>query len=251
MGEAVKKDSLFIGFVHGGNVKTPTMDSISSFKYFNDGKNGRHLDIEEGNKHGLYVHLNRNIVTRGFLETGCEWFLSLDTDIDFMHDLAVPYKLIDTARALSKRFVTALYVGDLLTVQTPLGPRLQQSPIWLNEKPNGMYTNVGQLYHDRSQQIGACGMGCALIHRTVFESFPEMDGRILRWFDTEERKIDGKWEFFGEDIVFCDRWRHWCGGEIYGDTRIPVVHIKEQRLSAETLVADAQKYVEPALRLVL
>ena len=236
---------IFIGYCHGGGLDQCMVDSMTRAKAYDNQQ--RKILAAEGNAGGLYITINRNKVTEQFLDSDCEYFWSLDTDMQFQPDTA--YRLVDTFETLRALrgpqigVVSAIYfgyIGETASMMQPI-------PIWFHEHPNGMPYVVQSITGGQLVELKNIGFGCCLIHRDVFEKMDEVygviekDGVLYRndftWFDHdmifdyEEIEYRGhkfrKLLHAGEDITFCQRARK-CGFEIWGNPNIETNHLKKR-----------------------
>src|SRR5260370_31465378 len=195
------------------------MASVINFMSF-DAAN-RQLVLGLGDQPGLYVEENRNKLIRRVLQAPLEYFLSLDTDIIFEPE--VPYALLDKAKEifpvsgnviLSALYFTFLHNGAL-------------KPVWFIKGDHGAVKNIGNFTMGDTVPLQAAGMGCALIHRRVFEAFlkvPEWAKDTWTWFGRDRYGL-GDTGHMGEDVCFCQRARS-LGFETWGLTTAVVKHAK-------------------------
>lgn len=224
---------LALMYVSGGGWRECFGRSLAQFLLV-DAKERQIVDgLAWGN--GLYVDHNRNRAVEMFLSGDAEWALNFDTDISF--DWSVPYRLLDEAHPTLRPIVSALYVGKIVGLDG--GPPVLV-PMFYRRKPSGAYHTVGEL-HNSAQEIDGMGMGCTIIHRSVFEGIPD-NGTSRRWFACEDHQIEGMGttQFVGEDLVFCERAQA-AGFRIYGDSRIQVGHDKSELLTVEDLIRSAKR----------
>jgi GT2 family glycosyltransferase len=174
--------------------------------------------IREANRAGAYVkgwesepYVDpvRNLLVDNFLDTECEWFLSVDTDI------ILPENVI--GRLLARR---EKLIGALVYVNTsPPFPQVYQKIADFGVKGFGTYMVDESWEPGDLVKADATGAGCLLIHRDVFESIPGKPP--FRWFHHEE---EGE-QMFGEDFTFCRRARA-AGHQLWIDTGVKAGHIK-------------------------
>ena len=244
--------NIFIGYCSGGNIDQCMMDSVTRAKEYDaarahETKRPKILRAE-GHAGGLYITMNRNRVTEQFLESDCEYFWSLDTDMQFQPD--TPYRLLHTAETLRVLFgddcgpiVSAIYFGYIGQTASLMQP----VPIWFDEREDGMPHVVQNVREGYLQELKHIGFGCCLIHRSVFEKMDEhygvveRDGVLFRndftWFDHDPIFCDETVEYrghtfrkmvhSGEDITFCSRARK-LGFQIWGNPNIETNHLKRR-----------------------
>ena len=152
-----------------------------------------------------FLVAGRNDLAREFLKTRSDWLLAVDTDMVLPWDV-VPRLL---AHARPDRIVGGLcYCLD----------RGQELPV--------LFDNTGAriLTWDKGAlvPVGAIGMACALIHRSVFKrlEYPYYRG------DPAGRR--------DQDQLFCDAVRA-AGIEIAVDTSTVIGHIKARTLTGQGL----------------
>jgi len=159
----------------------------------------------------------RTRVARAFLDSNAEWMIGLDSDVGYGPDLL--RWLHKTAEMAEARFVTGVYVvNQEQTADSFGGFIVEPGPAVYLYGDDGF-----EPYRDilgspvRIHEVDACGAGCSLIHRSVFEAVAkEYDGDV--WYDP----IDG---VRAEDLAFCIRVRR-CGIPIYADAWYPLNHLK-------------------------
>lgn len=196
--------------------------------WFHDKRNRGVLLGEEG-FHGLYVEQNRNELVRRFLNAEAEWMLTTDPDHAFQPtDI---YALLDVADPVNKPIVTALYFGYMGETDLP-----EPVPMWFVLE-NRSLVSVPEIVEVQPQRIDACGMGFCLIHRSVFERFPN-EGDEWRWFGRDPIVQNGKTRYMGEDYSFCLRCNN-LGIPIYGHGGVVVDHFKTRKLNLATYMAES------------
>lgn len=232
----MKENSIFIGYCHGANVAHAFMHSIIQFLVY-DSQN-RHLIGGMGAQNGLYIADNREKLARDFLKRDCEWFLSLDTDIQFAVDQ--PYKLLDSADKKARPVVGGLYFTYLWEGKI--------WPVWMNKNKDGLFSAFqGEL--NSLQPVDGLGMGFTLIHRDVVDmirkrNIENPNGWTVFGHDPQVfRNIESRAAWgdeptsVGEDLTFCDRVRA-AGYSTWGNGQVRVKHLKSHYLSDEAYVAQ-------------
>jgi len=171
----------------------------------------------------LYVAENRNDLVKQFLNhpAKSEWLWVLDPDIVFEPDALA--KLLAVAHPDKAQIVAGAYYLN--------SQEAEASITWHADTPDGL-----RLFRrppnmpDRAIVLGSCGMGCTLIHRSVFEKLAELHkDDPWTWFghdllDTREGVIRA-----GEDVTFCLRARA-AGFTVVGHCGVVVEHLKTMRV---------------------
>ncbi len=112
---------------------------------------------------GRLTHENRNDIIPKFEESGAEWLLFIDDDTPPVLDL-LPRLL-----ALDKPFVGGVYYhrDD------------RAAPLIYRRTDSGMYAPLVNFEKGALMPVDAMGLGCALIHKSVFEKIRE-NYRLMR-----------------------------------------------------------------------
>jgi hypothetical protein len=115
-------------------------------------------------QYGSKTDMNRNKLASDFLRDDAEWVLFLDQDTVPTEDL-LP-RLI----ALKRPFVCGVYFnrGE------------PHNPLLYKRVANGMYTAFTEYEKGALFPVDATGLGCALIHRSVFEGIIEQHTQFMR-----------------------------------------------------------------------
>lgn len=173
----------------------------------------------------------RNAVVAEFLEGDSDYLWFVDTDMTFSHGHIID--LMNMAKETRADMVTGLAFifrhGDqpVPSIFYEGGP-----PFY----PEGtLLLNHGQLPED-GQEIAACGLASALIHRRVFEALEAPRHPDYRWFD---QIIMPSGNMSGEDTQFFHRARA-AGFILRACTTARTMHIKEVGIG----VAEWEKYLE-------
>lgn len=213
------EDRVAIGYCHNGMVHQPFMECVLATQTI-DG--GRHL---EGtiSASGPYIAQNRNLVVRRFLnESSSDWLWFLDYDIIFAPETLA--WLLKAADPVSHPIVSGLYFGRFKE-----GIR----SMWMHERAGNEFTPV-EFFRGDLEPLTFTGMGCALIHRSVFEKLDNDDP--WPWFDHDLMVTPDGPERMSEDYVFCRRARD-AGFTIWG-LPIGLGHIKGATLDYDAYMAD-------------
>jgi GT2 family glycosyltransferase len=126
------------------------------------------------------IETARNILTREFLKTDCEWAFWMDSDMVFPKETIV--QLLKTAKEKDTKMVTGIYYqrgGKHFPVCWMRDPELE----------TGTLTHENKDKHDANKHLGVyaipgpeakepfrvdtAGFGCVLVHRSVFESLED------------------------------------------------------------------------------
>lgn len=164
----------------------------------------------------LYIETGRNEVARRFLDTKAEWLWFVDTDVGFEPD--VLGRLLDATHGAERKIVAAGY-------WTP-GPRGEPLMSWLDKK----YRPHSSLPRRDPIALGACGLGCTLIHRQVLEDIAKLEHDPRDpwvWFGRDLLETESGWNRAGEDVTMCIRARK-AGHETWGVPSLVVDHHKMQ-----------------------
>jgi len=211
--------------------------------------------------------VNGELLENGFLASDSEWLFFMDDDT------VMPRLAISKLLSLGREFAAGVYFTD--------GPNT--IPLMYKRDTNGLYHALDNYAKGAVIQVDAVGMGCALIHRSVFEKIMEAHTVLQRpngaLFPVHNSKIKGKipvrekmdepfvrngvyhaqvsvpmgnqrgWPFylmeFGrtEDLHFCELAAS-VGIKPYVDTTIVCDHLKLGPINEERF----KKYRKEALR---
>lgn len=265
------RHSVVLFYVTGGEVKNCFAETLVSVLSY-DGAHGD-LIADARSCEGLYVADNRDRCARRFMryrlcdvcrnviskgdELGdrtkplrcftCnrdvpnpatpEWMWFMDTDISLPHPNVLE-RLLASADPVERPIMSALYFGYM--------DGRQLRPIWYGRDFDGRIVHLKK-FGSGVQRLGVVGMGCCLIHRSVFEIFGE------RYADTgwlyfghdmppwaPKPDIWNDMAPFGEDNCFCYRAGE-LGIPIYGNGSIVVQHRKERYEDLETFLLSIRE----------
>lgn len=218
------KDSMLLGYVCGNSHDRSFLPSV--FGVMNYDAANRRCMLGIGYEAGPFVDDNRNTLTRRMLTTGAEWFLQLDTDTKV--EPTAPYVLLDTAKQRNIKIITGLQFSFLDNGMC--------RPLWWDKvADDGQFSTIPEIKFGEIYKLAACGMGCCLIHRQVFEAFlkvPEWAKDSWTWFGRDEYSKGEQTSHFGEDMTFCKRAAS-LGFEILGHAGVEAKHAKRIELGFE------------------
>ena len=134
---------------------------------------------------GAILQFNRNNLVKRFMGSKAEWFLAMDSD------MVLPSGTVPHLLSCQQPMVSALYSARGNAAL----------PIAKCKDKEGVYQPLtrGLVEAEKLVQVNAVGLGCCLIHRSVFEQVP------YPWFCITELKDEkyNKWRRWGEDVLFC------------------------------------------------
>jgi hypothetical protein len=163
----------------------------------------KNLQVPPGTRYlsssGVPVDTARNSIVDDFLKTNAEWLFFLDTD------LHVPPDVIGRLMQRRLPIISGLYHTRI----PPLVPC-----VWkvTEQGRQQIPFKVGELI-----EVEACGAGCLLIHRSVFDRIDKP------YFDWTLGRIPEKIRGMSEDFIFFEKCRR-AGYKILVDTGIIAVH---------------------------
>lgn len=165
---------------------------------------GRTVDGVLAVESSSFLVAGRNALARAFLGTRSEWLLAVDTD------MVLP---LDVLPRLLKHARPDRIVGGLCYCLD----RGQELPVLFDDSGG----RISSWSHGALVPVGAIGMACALIHRSVFKrlEYPYFRGDPAGLRD--------------QDQLFCDAVRA-AGIEIAVDTSTVIGHIKQRILSGQS-----------------
>jgi len=229
----VAKGKLMIGYPSSGSVDIDFMNSLITFQKSDFHK--WNLMLGGISATGCLLDDNREKIIEGFLdhkpdnpsEYPPEWLVCLDTDIAFKPEII--YGLYEAADPIERPIVTAGYftwISGQFTI------------CWMRKSPkdNGCVTLTE--VKTEVQEIDACGMGCCIIHRSVFEKIKaKYDHDAWTWFGREPAqllRLNGNRTHLGEDVSFCKRAQS-VGAKIWGHGGLQVDHMKKRAENVDTM----------------
>ena len=271
----LQRNSVVLAYPTGGSVENCFLESLIGTLSYDASHANLLADVRS--VEGLYIADNRDLAARRFMryklcvkcrgvldngnrdepakplkcETCCEdypltttpeWFWFVDTDISFQ-SYDVLYQLLAHADPVERPIVSALYFGYMNN-----GASLV--PVWYDRENDGRITNLNK-FGSGVQRLGVVGMGCCLIHRSVFEKFGDTYAETGWLYFGHDRapwvpkaSVDNDMMPFGEDNCFCYRADR-LGIPIHGVGSVAVEHRKKRYESIHTFMASfAQQKVD-------
>jgi hypothetical protein len=216
-----------IGYCHYGTVSDDFCESLLFMRDY-DREHGQHWDQIVKAK-GPYIPLSRNDIVNAFLEQRfAHWLLFLDNDMIF------PVNTMEALLALADPVEVPILCAIYLT---PLFPdpdnkeRLEFLPAWAYDGGRERSPVLAVDFDQPLMELHGCGMGCTLIHRSVFETMREAyPDDPWKWFNHDLVHVEGRDpERLGEDFTFCVRARE-LGFKVWGTPDVRCGHIKTQLL---------------------
>lgn len=173
---------------------------------------------------GANISRARNEVTEAFLATEFDWLWMVDSDMTFAPDALV--NLLAAADVDDRPIVGGLCFAAM---NSPDGYRVHPTIYAFTDRGLAVCKSYPE---NTVMRVDATGAAFLLVHRSVFEKFPE--GGPLRWF-AETVTEDGQ-RVRGEDITFCKRLEE-LEIPLYVHTGVKTGHVKQ-------LVLDEDRYRE-------
>lgn len=177
---------------------------------------GGYIAIESGPA----IADSRNRVVRNFLETDCEWLITIDADMTFNHTHID--RLLSVASVSERPIVGGLCFGG---GHGSVFPTMYQI-VDPKENNGDSIKWVGEWEEGNLVAVDATGAAFMAIHRQVFEKVRGEEPYPWYAFGA----IGGVG--VGEDFMFCIRCRR-AGLPIYVDTGCPIGHVKTVELNEQ------------------
>jgi glycosyltransferase involved in cell wall biosynthesis len=146
---------------------------------------------------------SRNIIRQKVLDKGYEYFFSLEQDV------VPPKDVIQRLLNHNKKIVSGVY----FTYQVDKGIKVGLTPVLRKKvgKDGLVIMSKEEVVQPRLMEVGACGLGCVLIHRDVLEKIKFRFSEDYEGFD---------------DIWFCyDSFN--AGFKVFADTSLKCKHLIE------------------------
>lgn len=265
---ALERNSVVLAYITGGSNENCFTESLVGTLGYDAGHGNLICDVRC--VEGVYLADNRDLAARRFMRyrlcaqcrsvlwngntndhdglkrcetckldnpstTAPEWFWFVDTDISFQ-SYDVLYQLLSYADPVERPIVSALYFGYM---GVDNGTRIV--PIWFGLSPDNRIEHI-RSFSSGLNKLGVAGMGCCLIHRSVFEKFGTRYAHtgwlyfghdVAPWVPLPA--VDNDMTPFGEDNCFCFRCTE-LGIPIYGVGSIVVEHRKKRYESLRTFL---------------
>lgn len=143
---------------------------------------------------------SRNIIRQKVLDEGYEYFFSLEQDV------VPPKDVIQRLLSHDKRIVTGVY----FSYQTNNDVTLLVPLLWKKVKGEEVrFMLEREVLEPKLMEVGACGLGCVLIHRGVLE-------KVKFRYDKNDKGFDDMW--------FCKDASN-AGFKIFADTSVKCKHL--------------------------
>lgn len=176
------------------------------------------------------IHSARNMLAYSFLDSGCEWALWMDADMDLPVNV-IPY-MVEKARQLDTKFLTGVYYQRKGKQHLPVIWRKLPEPV----AGNPLEKLPGDLHHfvippeTTPLEVDACGFGCVLMHRSILEKMKKP------FFDIKND--------LSEDFYFCIKAKE-AGFKLWADPSFECGHWGErQRVTRKDMKLDQGKKIE-------
>jgi len=143
---------------------------------------------------------SRNILRKKVLDEGYDYFFSLEQDV------IPPKDVIERMLNHNKKIITGVY----FSYQTNNGVRLLVPLLWKRIDENEVrFMLEKEVIEPKLIEVGACGVGCILIHKNVLK-------KVKFRFDEKSQCFDDMW--------FChDSYKQ--GFKIFADTSLKCTHL--------------------------
>lgn len=164
-----------------------------------------------------------------------DWIWWLDTDIS-LPSWDVLDRLLASADPIERPVMSALYFGYMN------GPENGVVPVWYGrDEMDGRIENLIR-FRSGLNRLGVVGMGCCIIHRSVFEKFgTKYQNTGFLYFGRDRAPwviladVNNDMTPFGEDNCFCHRCEEQ-GIPVYGNADIVVNHMKKRFENFDTFL---------------
>ncbi len=172
----------------------------------------------------------RTVLGRDTIAHGAEWLLWLDDDMVIPRGTVT--RLMQHAKS-GKKCITAHYYSR--SHSDIYGNGTYPSNVFL-PRPEGGHKAIDPNIREGLMQVSACGFGCVLMHKDVFEAVEKK---------AKEHNCPpfSTYEHCTEDVYWCN-WAKEAGQEIWYDPSIRCGHLKMISVCDETVPLIEPKVVE-------
>jgi len=202
MSKEIKKDSVAFLMPCGAPVEPKVVQSALSLT-INSSNSGFPV-TQIGFTDRTLIDTARNMLARQFLETDCEWSFWMDSDM-ILEPKTISI-MINRAKELDAKFLTGVYcrrMGDHrpLLWRRKLVDENDKTLIEYADDNRWVTTDV-LIHPDKKEpfRVDACGFGCCLIHRSVYEQL-EYPYFQAFWTDNNGLRIQVSEDFYFSTIA--------------------------------------------------
>ena len=169
---------------------------------------------------GMRSEYARTNLLGEFMNSGIEYVFIVDADMQ------IPYDALERMLAWQKKMISVLYFsrGD-----KPFPVIFKPEPI--DTWPKNKYFGYPR---DSMIEIGACGHGGLLIHRSVLEAMEQPYSQLGPYKNQP---------FVGSDLRLCMKAREEAGVKIWCDTSIKAGHYKPLPITEKMYLDDEEEYI--------
>lgn len=173
-------------------------------------------------KTGMRSEYAREILLNQFVsKSKAEWAFVVDADMQY------PQHTLSRLLSRGKRMITGLYFsrGEIAY------------PVIFEKEPIEKWPKTRMMDYPRHGlvEVGACGHGCLLIHRSVLEQMERPYSQLGPYAGQD---------VVGSDIRLCLKARQEVGVSIWCDTDIKCGHIKPLPITEETWLRNKERGIE-------
>jgi GT2 family glycosyltransferase len=195
----IKKDSVCIMMPCGAPIEPNVAQSLLLVAL---GANNNGYPVRQvGMTNRTLIDTARNELAKEFMNTDCEWSFWMDSDMILQPD-TIPV-MIKRAKELDAKFLSGVYcrrMGDHRPLLWRRKLVAEDETVLVDHAKDDRWVTTDVIIHPDKKQpfkVDACGFGCCLIHRSVYEQlkFPYFQAF---WTDWHDKKIQ-----VSEDFYFC------------------------------------------------
>jgi hypothetical protein len=197
-------------------------------------------------KSNAAVDLARELAVEDALEAAPEWVLFLDSDV------VPPTDVFYRLQRHGRRVVSGLYYVD---------GEMPHPAAWVldeNDTPSSVAVEDGRLVVEEDGEpsvlgrdedglvtVDAIGLGCVLVHRSVFETLDKPWFRWTRGYEEHpwDLRHDGEVAGVSEDFYFCHALAD-AGYDVHLDTSVRCAHEKGCLLTDDGVFLESQVHGE-------